>query len=63
MENSIQDLHPGSVVLIAEFDDLPEHQFEIEEIYEDIVTGFALSGPLKGEYGEPPRELILRVIS
>lgn len=63
MENSIQDLHPGTVVLIVGFDDLPEHQFEIEEVYEDLVTGTALTGPLKGEYGEPSRELILRIIS
>lgn len=63
MENSKQDLQPGTVVLIAGFDDLPEHKFEIEEVFDDLVTGIALTGPLTGEYGEPSRELILRVVS
>ena len=63
MENTAQDLRPGTIVVIAGFDDLPDHEFEIEDVYNDLVTGIALTGPLKGEYGEPARELILRVIS
>ena len=63
MEKSLQTLHPGAIVQIAAIDDIPSHHFEIEEVYDDLVTGTALTGPLKGEYGEPPRELILRVIS
>jgi hypothetical protein len=56
-------IRPGDVVIIAAFDDVPEHLFKIEEVYEDCVTGIALSGPLSGCYGEPGREMILRVHS
>jgi hypothetical protein len=56
-------LTPGCVVLIAAFDDVPEHSFRVEEVFEDCVTGTALTGPLSGEYGEPDIELILRVLS
>ena len=38
------DIRPGCIVLIAGFDDIPEHEFRIEEIYEEFVTGMALSG-------------------
>ena len=41
-------LTPGSVVLIAAFDDVPEHSFCVEEVFEDYVTGIALTGPLAG---------------
>ena len=57
------DIRPGSIVLIAGFDDIPEHEFRIEEIYEEFVTGMALSGPFAGEYGEPDLKLVLRVLS
>jgi hypothetical protein len=43
----------GDVVVIAAFDDIPEHLFRVEEVFEDHLTGFALDGPLKGSYGEP----------
>ena len=56
-------LTPGCIVLIAAFDDVPEHTFRVEEVFEDCVTGTALTGPLAGEYGEPDIELILRVLS
>ena len=56
-------LTPGCIVLIAAFDDVPEHTFRVEEVFEDCVTGTALTGPLVGEYGEPDIELILRVLS
>ena len=55
-------LTPGSVVLIAAFDDVTEHSFCVEEVFEDYVTGIALTGPLAGEYGEPDLTLILRVL-
>ena len=51
-------LRPGSIVVIDAFDDIPEHLFLIDEVFEDCVTGFALSGPLQGEYGEPEFALI-----
>ena len=54
---------PGCIVMIAAFDDVPEHTFRVEEVFEDCVTGTALTGPLAGEYGEPDIELILRVLS
>ena len=56
-------LAPGCIVLISAFDDVPEHQFEVEEVFEDLVTGVVLTGPLAGEYGEPNLEMILRVLS
>ena len=56
------EVQPGDVVVIAAFDDVPEHEFEVEEVYEDLVTGTAVSGPLAGEYGEPDRSLIVRVL-
>ena len=57
------DLRPGCIVLIKGFDDIPEHEFRIEEIYEEFVTGMALSGPFAGEYGEPDIKFVLRVLS
>ena len=54
------DIRPGCIVLIAGFDDIPEHEFRIEEIYEEFVTGMALSGPFAGEYGEPDKEMIVK---
>ena len=39
-------LTPGCVVLIAAFDDIPEHQFQVDEVFDDLVTGIALTGPL-----------------
>ena len=56
-------LTPGCIGLIAAFDDVPEHTFRVEEVFEDCVTGTALTGPLSGDYGEPDIELILRVLS
>ena len=50
-------------MLIEGFDDIPEHEFRIEEIYEEFVTGMALSGPFAGEYGEPDIEMIVKLIS
>ena len=56
------NLAPGDRVIIRAFDDVPEHIFEIDEVYEDVVTGIALTGPFAGAYGEPDFNLILRVI-
>ena len=54
---------PGCVVLLAGLDDIPEHSFLVEEVYEDCITGTALTGPLAGEYGEPDIVLVLQVLS
>jgi hypothetical protein len=55
-------MEPGDVVLIRAFDDVPEHQFRVEEVYEDCITGQALTGPLQGEYGEPELSMVIRVL-
>lgn len=55
-------MEPGDVVLIMAFDDVPEHLFRVEEVYEDCITGQALTGPLQGEYGEPELSMIIRVL-
>ena len=54
---------PGCVVLIKGFDDIPAHQFLVDEVFDDFITGTALTGPLAGEYGEPEMILVLRVLS
>jgi len=54
---------PGSTVLIAGFDDIPSHQFLVEEVFEDCITGIALTGALAGEYGEPDIALVLQVLT
>lgn len=51
-------IKPGDVVTILAFDDVSEHQFLVDEVYEDCVTGTAVSGPLAGLYGEPPLGLV-----
>jgi hypothetical protein len=56
-------LAPGCTVVIAAFDDVPEHRFQVEEILDDCITGIALTGPFAGDYGEPELALILRVVS
>ena len=55
-------MRPGDVVVVQAFDDVPEHEFLVQEVFEDCVTGVALTGPLAGEYGEPDREMIVRVV-
>jgi hypothetical protein len=55
-------MRAGDVVVIAAFDEVPEHLFRIDEVLDDCVTGVALSGPLAGEYGEPELSMVLRVL-
>lgn len=55
-------MKPGDVVIVAAFDEVPEHEFLVEEVLDDCVTGVALTGPLAGEYGEPERSSIVRVV-
>ena len=52
-------IQPGSVVWVAAFDDVPQHLFRVDEVYEDCVGGVALTGPLAGSYGEPELAQIL----
>lgn len=56
-----QNLNEGDVVVLCPIDDIPEHLFQVDEVYDDCIGGYSLTGPLKGEYGEPPLELILRI--
>ena len=57
------NITPGCTVLIAAFDDIPEHAFLVEEVFEDCITGTALTGPFTGEYGEPDNALVLQVLT
>ena len=54
---------PGCVVLIKGLDDIPAHQFLVNEVFDGFITGTALTGPLAGEYGEPEMTLVLEVLS
>jgi hypothetical protein len=54
---------PGCVVLLASFDDIPAHQFQVDEVFEDCITGIALTGPLAAEYGEPDIALVLQILA
>jgi hypothetical protein len=54
------DRREGDIVVIRSSDDWPEHLFEVDEVFEDCVSGYSLTGPLSGVYGEPGWELILR---
>ncbi len=51
-------MRAGSIVVVAAFDEVPEHLFLIEEVFEDFVAGVALTGPLAGAYGEPEFALL-----
>lgn len=57
------NLKKDDVVVIQAFDDIPEHLFQVCEVHEECITGFAISGPLEGAYGEPDLELIVQVLS
>ena len=54
---------PGCIVLIKGFDDIPAHQFLVDEVFDNFITGKALTGSLAGEYGEPEMILVLEVLS
>jgi hypothetical protein len=55
-------MKPGDVVVIGAFDEVPEHWFRVDEVFEDCIAGVALTGPLQGEYGEPELSMIIRVL-
>ncbi|WP_233145784.1 hypothetical protein [Phaeobacter sp. 22II1-1F12B] len=63
MASVTMELRAGSVVVIAAFDDVPEHLFRVDTVYDDCVGGHALTGPFAGEYGEPDLDQILRIES
>jgi hypothetical protein len=58
------DLKEDDVVILRALDDIPEHLFRVWEVFgNDCITGYSVTGPLAGVYGEPGCELILRVYS
>ena len=57
------NLTPGCIVFIKGFDDIPAHQFLVDEVFDGFITGKALTGPLAGEYGEPEMILVVEVLS
>ena len=63
MDKHTPPITSGCIVLLAGFDDIPAHEFLVEEVFEDLVTGTALTGPFAGEYGEPDIMLVLRVLT
>ncbi|MGJ8588513.1 MAG: hypothetical protein ACSHXW_10195 [Yoonia sp.] len=58
-----RDLKEGDIIVIAAFDGWPEHLFEVDQTFEDSISGYSITGPLTGVYGEPGFEMILRVHS
>ena len=63
MDKHTPPITPGCTVLIAGFDDIPADAFLVDEVFEDLLTGTALTGPFAGEYGEPDIALVLRVLT
>lgn len=53
----------GSIVTIRAFDEFPEHQFEVDDVFDDCVSGYSLNGPLESVYGEPEWALIKEVVA
>jgi hypothetical protein len=35
----------------------------VDEVFEDCITGIALTGPLAAEYGEPDIALVLQILA
>ena len=62
MSGQLVGLRVGAVVRLAAFDDVPSHLFKVQTMEDDCVTGVALSGPLRGQYGEPDLSLIMEVL-
>lgn len=57
-------LSVGSIAVIKALEDnWDEHYFKIVSVEPDCITGFALSGELKGSYGEPEFSFIKEVMS
>ncbi|MDP5362577.1 MAG: hypothetical protein NWP79_10600 [Paracoccaceae bacterium] len=48
-------------IAVAAFDGWPEHLYEVDQVFDDCVSGYAMTGPLEGVYGEPGFEMIQRV--
>ena len=57
------NLKEDDIVVIRAFDDIPEHLFRVDEVFDDCFTGYSITGPLEGVYGEPDYSLVLSVHS
>ena len=57
-----KDLFPGCIVLIAAFEDVPEHQLLVQDVFEESIGGMALTGPFAGAYGEPDLSQIIAIL-
>jgi hypothetical protein len=44
-----ESLEAGMIVTKLAFDDIPEHNFQIDDVHDGCIGGFSLNGPLKGE--------------
>ena len=42
------DLQEGGIVVIAAFEGWPEHLFEVDQVFDDSVSGYSITGPLVG---------------
>lgn len=49
----------GDIVVIKAGEEWPEHLFRVHSVETDCLTGYSITGPLAGEYGEPAFDLIL----
>ena len=58
---SVGAINKGDIAVVAAFDGWPEHLFEVDQVFDDSVSGYSITGPLAGIYGEPGFEMILRV--
>lgn len=56
-----QSIKENDIVVIREGEDWPEHLFKVDEVFDDCVTGYSITAPLNGVYGEPALDLILKV--
>jgi hypothetical protein len=57
-----QNPNPGDIVVLRATEDAPRHLFEVQKVHDDLITGVALTGPLRGCYGEPDLELIEAIL-
>lgn len=62
MSALIAGLREGHIVRLHTLDGIPSHLFEVDEVFEETISGYSVCGVLKGVYGEPGVELIAEVV-
>jgi hypothetical protein len=60
-EGDIVVIKSAEEALINSDNEWEEHYFLVDEVFEDLVTGYSLTGSLKDVYGEPELTLIKKV--